>query len=117
MCEVSVQTAKTSSARGTVLLSRLANYHPELFSAYAFIDHGYSVPGRSLSTATIQHIDKSVQDKLGFSIFGYFLFFDDEDAPKLLDEHVSSFDALQILTCSAANKATVRFSGVALLRQ
>jgi hypothetical protein len=72
-------------------LSRLANYHPERFSAYAFIDHGYGAPGQSLTPAVIQHINSSVQAKLGFSIFGYFLFFNEEDAAKLLDEHVSSF--------------------------
>lgn len=84
-------------------MSRLANYHPERFSAYAFIDHGYNAPGRSLTTATIQHIDSSIQAKLGFSIFGYFLFFDEEDATKLLDEHVSSFQSLQILTCQTTD--------------
>jgi soluble epoxide hydrolase / lipid-phosphate phosphatase len=91
--------ANASSIRGSFLLSRLANYHPERFSAYAFIDHGYSAPGHSLTTAVIQHINSSVQANLGFSIFGYFLFFNEEDAPKLLDEHVSSFQTLQILTC------------------
>lgn len=80
-------------------MSRLANYHPERFSAYAFIDHGYIAPGRSLTTATVQHINSQMQANLGFSIFGYFLFFDEEDAPKLLDEHVSSFQIRQVLTC------------------
>ena len=89
MCaELACNYANASSTRGSFLLSRLANYHPERFSAYAFIDHGYSAPGNSLTTAAIQHIDSSVQAKLGFSIFGYFLFFNEEDAPKLLDEHV-----------------------------
>ena len=77
------------STRGSFLLSRLANYHPERFSAYAFIDHGYSPPGQSLTTAMIEHINSDVQAKLGFQIFGYFLFFDEEDAAKLLDGHVS----------------------------
>jgi pimeloyl-ACP methyl ester carboxylesterase len=86
--------AKASSTRGSFLLSRLANYHPERFSAYAFIDYGYIVPGHSLTPAMIQHINSSVQANLGFSIFGYFLFFNEEDAPKLLDEHVSSFQTL-----------------------
>ena len=90
--------ADASSTRGSFLLSRLANYHPERFSAYAFIDHGYIAPGRSLSAAAVQLINSSVQAKLGYSIFGYFLFFNEEDAPKLLDEHVSSFQTLQILT-------------------
>jgi soluble epoxide hydrolase/lipid-phosphate phosphatase len=79
-------------------LSRLANYHPERFSAYAFIDHGYSAPGNSLTAAAIQDINSSVQAKLGFSILGYFLFFNDDDAPELLNEHVSSFKSLQIPT-------------------
>ncbi|KAF5648010.1 epoxide hydrolase [Fusarium sp. NRRL 52700] len=79
---------------GCFLLSRLANYHPERFSAYAFIDHGYMAPGRSLTTATVQHINKSVEAKLGFSILGYFLLFNDEDAPKLLDEHSESVESL-----------------------
>lgn len=81
--------ANASSIRGTFLLSRLANYHPERFSAYAFIDHGYSAPGNNLTAAVMQHINSSLQDKLGYSIFGYFLFCNEEDAPKLLDEHVS----------------------------
>jgi soluble epoxide hydrolase / lipid-phosphate phosphatase len=97
--EIACNYANASSTRGSFLLSRLANYHPERFSAYAFIDHGYIAPGRGLTTAMVKHIDSQVQANLGFSIFGYFLFFDEEDAPKLLDEHVSLFQTLQILTC------------------
>ena len=97
--ELACNYANASSTRGSFLLSRIANYHPERFSAYAFIDHGYIAPGKGLNTALIQHINSSVQANLGFSIFGYFLFFNEEDAPKLLDEHVSSFQTLQILTC------------------
>ena len=80
-------------------MSRLANYYPERFSAYAFIDHGYSAPGPSLTTAAVKHIDSSVQAKLGYSIFGYFLFLNEEDAPKLLNEHASPFQNLQSLAC------------------
>jgi soluble epoxide hydrolase/lipid-phosphate phosphatase len=98
MCpELACNYANASSIRGSFLLSRLANYHPERFSAYAFIDHGYSAPGNSLTTAVVQNINSSVQATLGFSLFGYFLFFNEEDAPKLLDEHVSSFQTLRIL--------------------
>ncbi|KAF4441405.1 epoxide hydrolase [Fusarium acutatum] len=79
---------------GCFLLSRLANYHPECFSAYAFIDHGYMAPGRSLTTAVVQYINRSAEAKLGFSILGYFLLFDDKDAPRLLDEHSESVKSL-----------------------
>ncbi|KAE9371498.1 alpha/beta-hydrolase [Stipitochalara longipes BDJ] len=89
---------------GSFLLARLANYHPERFSAYAFIDHGYSAPGNSLTTAAIQHINSSVQANLGFSIFGYFLFFNEEDAPKLLDEHSESVESLFFITDNEINK-------------
>jgi soluble epoxide hydrolase/lipid-phosphate phosphatase len=85
-------------------LSRLANYHPERFSNYVFIDHGYGAPAQNLTPAAIQHINGLVQAKLGFSIFGYFLFFNEEDAAKLLDEHVSSFPTPKFLTCQALTK-------------
>ncbi|KAL9562660.1 hypothetical protein ACKAV7_013224 [Fusarium commune] len=42
---------------GCFLLSRLANYHPERFSAYAYIDHGYMAPGRSLTTAASESVE------------------------------------------------------------
>jgi hypothetical protein len=80
-------------------LSRLANYHPERFSAYAYIDHGYMAPGRGLTTAAVQHFNRLVEAKLGFSILGYFLLFDEEDASRLLDEHASSLQTREILTC------------------
>ncbi|KAK2674220.1 Epoxide hydrolase-like [Fusarium oxysporum f. sp. vasinfectum] len=89
---------------GCFLLSRLANYHPERFSAYAYIDHGYMAPGRSLTTATVQHINRSAEEKLGFSILGYFLFFDDENAPRLLDEHSESVESLYFTTDEEINK-------------
>ncbi|KAF5243585.1 hypothetical protein FANTH_8164 [Fusarium anthophilum] len=93
---------------GCLLLSRLANYHPERFSAYAFIDHGYMPPGRSLTTAAVQNINKSVEAKLGFSILGYFLLFDEEDAPKLLDEHSGSVESLYF---TADEEITKRYKG------
>ncbi|RFU27301.1 hypothetical protein B7463_g9048, partial [Scytalidium lignicola] len=89
---------------GSFLLSRLANYHPERFSAYAFIDHGYIAPGRSLTTAVIQHVNSQMQANLGFSIFGYFLFFNEEDAPKLLDGHSESVESLFFTTDNEINK-------------
>ncbi|MCJ1291122.1 hypothetical protein MMC34_002665 [Xylographa carneopallida] len=89
---------------GSFLLSRLANYHPERFSAYAFIDHGYAALGQSLTPAVIQHIDSAVQAKLGYSIFGYFLFFDEDDAAKLLNEHSESVESLYFAADDEINK-------------
>lgn len=42
-----------------------------------------------LTRPTVSYINKMVQDGLGYSVFGYFLFFEEEDAAKLLNEHVS----------------------------
>ncbi|KIW24242.1 uncharacterized protein PV07_09970 [Cladophialophora immunda] len=89
---------------GSFLLSRLANYHPERFSAYVFIDHGYGAPGNGLTTATVQQINSSTQTSLGFSIFGYFLFFDEEDAPNLLDDHSESVESLFFTADDEINK-------------
>jgi soluble epoxide hydrolase / lipid-phosphate phosphatase len=74
--------------RGSFLLSRLANYYPSLFTKLVFIDVGYSAPGRGLSLDTISHIDTAVQATLGYSIFGYFNFFQDDDAASLLNDNV-----------------------------
>jgi soluble epoxide hydrolase/lipid-phosphate phosphatase len=76
-------------------LSRLANYFPERFSAYAFVDVGYYPPGQNLTAAAIQQINSTAQAKLGFALFGYFLLMNDEDGPKLLDEHVGFIQPLQ----------------------
>ncbi|KAF5704851.1 epoxide hydrolase [Fusarium globosum] len=65
---------------------------------YVFIDHGYMPPGGSLTTAGVQQINRSVEAKLGFSILGYFLLFDDDDAPGLLDEHSESVECLYFST-------------------
>lgn len=37
--------------------------------------------------------------KLGFSILGYFLFFNEEDATKILNEHVNTLKPPRALNC------------------
>lgn len=113
--ELACNHVNASFTRGSFLLSRLANYHPERFSAYAFIDHGYIAPGRGLTTAAIQNINSSVQANLGFAIFGYFLFFDEEDAAKLLDENVSLLPNSANSGLPSIDHTAVRIRGIALL--
>lgn len=93
---------------GSFLLSRLANYFPERFKAYVFIDHGYGAPGRGLTSKTIEQINSVAQAKLGFSLFGYFLFFNEEDAPKLLDGHSESVESLYF---AADNEIGKKYKG------
>lgn len=76
--------------RGSFLLSRLANYFPDLFTKLAFLDVGYAAPGHGLTAETVQFVNRMVKDSKGFEVFGYFLFFDEEGAAELMDEHVST---------------------------
>lgn len=77
------------SPRGSFVLSRLANYYSSRLTKYVFLDVGYNAPGHGLSTETLRFIDSSIKTALGFSVFGYFLFFNDQDAPALMDKNVS----------------------------
>ncbi|KAG0649252.1 Cytosolic epoxide hydrolase 2 [Hyphodiscus hymeniophilus] len=79
---------------GSFLLSRLANFHPSLFSKLVFLDIGYSVPGHGLSRTTVNYINNAILKNMGYSVFGYFLFFEDDDAAKLLDENPESVESL-----------------------
>lgn len=89
--------------RGSFLLSRLVNYYPLLFTKLVFLDVGYVSPGHGLTEQTVQFVDAQIQQHMGFSCFGYFLFFNEEDAAELLDANVSSqYPSMNAekLTCS-----------------
>lgn len=75
--------------RGSFLLSRLVNYFPARFSRLAFVDVGYTAPGRGLTKECLGYIDTMVNKAVGYSVFGYFVFFDDDDAADLLNDNVS----------------------------
>ncbi|KAI9739920.1 MAG: hypothetical protein M1818_004976 [Claussenomyces sp. TS43310] len=79
---------------GSFLLSRLAVFYPSLFTKLVFMDIGYSVPGRGLSLDTINHVNAAVQAALGYSVFGYFKFFQDEDAASLLNDNCESAQSM-----------------------
>jgi pimeloyl-ACP methyl ester carboxylesterase len=75
---------------GSFLLGRIANYYPSILSKLVFLDIGYTPPGVALTRDMVTKIDSSIQAGLGFSCFGYFLFFADKDAATLLDQNASS---------------------------
>ncbi|TVY39008.1 Bifunctional epoxide hydrolase [Lachnellula occidentalis] len=79
---------------GSFLLSRMANFHPGLFSKYVFVDIGYSPPGQGLTRKNVEFINAMVQQHMGFSVFGYFLFFDEKDAADLMDKNIDSAESL-----------------------
>ena len=71
--------------RGSSLLSRLANYHPSRFSKYAWLDVGYRPPAGPFD---LDAINKMTEQNLGYPIFGYWHFFNDEDAEDMMNNHV-----------------------------
>jgi soluble epoxide hydrolase / lipid-phosphate phosphatase len=75
--------------RGSFLLSRLANFYPASLSKFVFLDIGYSPPGQGLTKQNVELINGMVQQHLAYSVFGYFLFFDEEGAAELIDKNVS----------------------------
>ena len=62
------------------------NYHPSRFTKFAFLDIAYNPPSGPFS---IDAINEATEKGLGYPIFGYWHFFNDEDAGKIMDDHVS----------------------------
>lgn len=81
--------------RGSFVLSRLANYYPGLLTKLIFLDVGYSPPGQGLTEEMVRFVNSMVKENMGYEVFGYFLFFKENDAAKLMGENVS-FDGLWI---------------------
>ena len=78
----------TFTGRGSALLSRLANYYSDRFSAYVFLDIGYQSPIDKLSIAQINDIST---EKLGYPLFGYWEFLNSTDAAKLMERNVCNY--------------------------
>lgn len=79
---------------GSAILSRCANYYPNRFLLYAFLDVGYMNPSFGLTFDTVKHINATVKALAGFEVFGYFLFFDEKDALSLLNENVRNLSTI-----------------------
>lgn len=71
---------------GSFLLSRLANYFPERFISFAFVDVAYQAPSGPFSVETINEITEKT---FGYPTFGYWYFFNDPDAAELMNRDVS----------------------------
>lgn len=74
---------------GAILLSRLANYHPERLLSCTFLAVPYSKPAEHFDLDAVNAMTKQL---LGKERFGYINFFTRDDAGSLLDEHVSCSD-------------------------
>jgi pimeloyl-ACP methyl ester carboxylesterase len=62
---------------GSFLLSRLVNYYPQRLLSCSFLTVAYRAPGQSMNVDPINVITKQ---KLGYEMYGYWKFFEREDA-------------------------------------
>ncbi|CZT00651.1 related to epoxide hydrolase [Rhynchosporium graminicola] len=79
---------------GSFILSRLANYYPQLLRKLAFLDVGYVSPGHGLTEEMVTFVDKSIKEAMGFEVFGYFRFFNEDGATELLNKNIESVQSL-----------------------
>ncbi|KZP02305.1 alpha/beta-hydrolase, partial [Athelia psychrophila] len=73
---------------GTMINSRLGNYFPERVIALAFFNLGYLPP---FFTADFAALSTATKAAVGYECFGYWPFFNEDDADKLIEEHLDSF--------------------------
>ncbi|KAF7924219.1 uncharacterized protein EAE98_007270 [Botrytis deweyae] len=80
---------------GSAMLSRMVNYHPEIFKKLVFLDVGYQAPdGPAFNFDMVKMINAQVKKMAGFEIFGYFFLMDEEDSTELLDNNPESVMSL-----------------------
>jgi pimeloyl-ACP methyl ester carboxylesterase len=72
---------------GSFLLSRLANYYPERFYSYAFLDIAYMPPG----LFDIEAAEADSIKQVGYERLGFWRFFMEDDAGEILKDHVRCF--------------------------
>ncbi|KAG6911058.1 hypothetical protein DXG01_004572 [Tephrocybe rancida] len=84
--------AEVIHSRGSGLVSRLANYFPERFSAFAFIAVGYVPPSQTKFADVLAQTTKIA----GYELFGYWNFFAAEGAPELIEKNIDSFYSLML---------------------
>ncbi|PSR87083.1 hypothetical protein PHLCEN_2v5253 [Hermanssonia centrifuga] len=77
---------------GARAISALAQYHPERIAAYAFFVLPYIAPG-FIPAVDFKETLAATKKLLGFELFGYWLFFSEEDANDIIQKHVSTFKA------------------------
>jgi soluble epoxide hydrolase/lipid-phosphate phosphatase len=70
---------------GSFLLSRLATYYPERLLSSSFLATAYREPGKSMNVDPVNVITKQ---KLGYEMYGYWKFFEREDAAQVVKDHV-----------------------------
>jgi pimeloyl-ACP methyl ester carboxylesterase len=78
---------------GSLPASRLANYHPQSvrFIAFAFLSTGYIPPAVGFD---MQEALASTKKLMGYELYGYWLFFSEPGADKVIESHFDSFTSV-----------------------
>ena len=74
---------------GSPLLSRIATYYPARSMKYVFLDIGYVAPPLGLTAAGIAALNAQTLATEGYEPSGYWSFFNETNAGRVLDMHVS----------------------------
>ncbi|KAJ7588150.1 alpha/beta-hydrolase [Mycena floridula] len=77
---------------GSKFVSRLANYYPEKFIAFAFLAVGNMPP--SPQPVKFEDLLASSKAIAGYELFGYWEFFSQKDADTIVLDHIDSFMSL-----------------------
>lgn len=72
-------------SRGSYITGRLANLYPERFTAFGFLSSSYYAP---VPDFDYQQLLAATKQAAGYELFGYWEFFSEEGAHKLVEEHV-----------------------------
>lgn len=72
-------------SRGSFLLSRLANYFPDRFLKFAWLDVAYQAPVGLFDVGALNALSEKM---MGYPAFSYWDFFTDEDTADLMDRNV-----------------------------
>lgn len=76
---------------GSPLLSRIVTYYPDRSAKYIFLDIGYVAPPLGLTAAGINALDSHSLATEGYEPSGYWAFFNETGAGRVLDAHHDSF--------------------------
>lgn len=71
--------------RGSGVVSRLANYFPARYVAYALFSVAFMVPDPNKS---LESVVAFMTEHLGYNPYGYWYFFNEDDAGEVMTAHV-----------------------------
>ncbi|KAF4605076.1 hypothetical protein EYR40_003859 [Pleurotus pulmonarius] len=94
---------------GSIVTARLADLYEDRFIAFAFIGGGYTGPRPEFDLEQALTLTKKI---VGYELIGYWKFFSEEDAPKLIEENFESFFSLVYAEDASLWKTNLAPTGV-----